>query len=119
MLLEMLEGGIVKQIRFTLILVTLLLPILFVACGGEEVVEDIEASDDPEFAGLVDVDHNTDWEVGQEGGRLVLSSTSDPKTFNNIVADETSTTDITERLIAYPVRRNQFSLVWEPWLAEW
>lgn len=118
MLPEMLEGGIVKQFRFTIIFAALLLPLLFAACGAEEAVADFEASDEPEFAGLVDVDHSAGWEIGQKGGRLVLSSTSDPKTFNNIIADETSTTDITERLIAYPVRRNQFSLEWEPWLAE-
>jgi peptide/nickel transport system substrate-binding protein len=91
---------------------------LFIGCGGgEEQVVDTETGGEPQFEGLTDIEH-TEWEVGRKGGRVILPLLSDPKTFNNIVADETSTTDITERLFTYIVRRNQFTLEWEPALAE-
>jgi len=92
---------------------------LFIGCGGGEEVTivDTEAGDTPQFEGLTDIDHQ-EWEVGSKGGRIMLPLLSDPKTFNNIVADETSTTDITERLFTPIVRRNQFTLEWEPALAE-
>jgi peptide/nickel transport system substrate-binding protein len=91
---------------------------LVFAGGGEEEVIDIEAGEGPEFEGLADISFDHGWEIGRRGGRVTISTTNDPKTFNNIVADETSTTDITERVIATAVRRNQFTLEWEPWLAE-
>jgi peptide/nickel transport system substrate-binding protein len=90
-----------------------------VACGDGQEVVDMEAGDEPEFEGLVDVSHDAgEWQVGSPGGRLIMSTTSDPKTFNNIVANETSSTDITERLLAAAFRRNQFTLEFEPALAE-
>jgi peptide/nickel transport system substrate-binding protein len=108
-----------ENVRAAVIIAMLLVPILFIACGGgEPQIVDTEVQDEPEFAGLVDIDHEGGWETGRKGGRLVMSATNDPKTFNHIVADETSTTDITERLLGAAVRRNQFTLEWEPWLAE-
>lgn len=108
--------NIMKNILQTLA-VLLSLAALF-ACAAEEApVAETEASGDPQFQGLVDVEYSG-WEVGSKGGRLVLPLLNDPKTFNNIVADETSTTDITERLFTPIVRRNQFTLEWEPALAE-
>ena len=104
--------------RIIMTVALILVAALAFAGGGDEEVVDVEASDSPEFEGLLDIDHSSGWEPGQKGGRFVLSNTNDPRTFNNIVADETSTTDITERLFATLVRRNQFTLEWEPWLAE-
>ncbi|MFW5688387.1 MAG: ABC transporter substrate-binding protein, partial [Spirochaetota bacterium] len=96
----------------------LLVAALFVGCGGEEAqVVDTETGDEPQFEGLTDIQYES-WEVGQTGGRIIIPSLGDPKTFNNTVADETSTTDITERLFTPIVRRNQFTLEWEPALAE-
>ena len=66
---------------------------------------------------LAPVDH-TAWERGSRGGRFVITSTSDPKTFNPVLAKETSTTDITGRMFLGAVRRNQLTLEWEPSLAE-
>ena len=66
---------------------------------------------------LAPVDHSA-WERGSHGGRFVITSTSDPKTFNPVLAKETSTTDITGRMFAGAVRRNQLTLEWEPDLAE-
>lgn len=37
-------------------------------------------------------------EIGRHGGRFVISQTSSPRTFNAIMASETSTADVTERL---------------------
>ena len=66
---------------------------------------------------LTPVDHSA-WERGSHGGRFVITSVSDPKTFNPVLAKETSTTDITSRMFAGAVRRNQLTLEWEPDLAE-
>ena len=66
---------------------------------------------------LAPIDHSA-WEQGKPGGRFVLANISDPKTFNPVLAKETSTTDITDRMFAGAVRRNQLTLEWEPDLAE-
>ena len=66
---------------------------------------------------LTPVDHSA-WERGSHGGRFVITSVSDPKTFNPVLAKETSTTDITGRMFSGAVRRNQLTLEWEPDLAE-
>ncbi len=70
-----------------------------------------------QFAGLIDVQHDK-WEQGRKGGRIVISQLNDPKSFNVITAAETSTTDVTGELYASLVRRNQFTLQWEPWAAQ-
>ena len=66
---------------------------------------------------LAKVDHSA-WERGSHGGRFVVDNIAPPKTFNDIVAKETSTTDITGQMYAGVVRRNQLTLEWEPGLAE-
>ena len=66
---------------------------------------------------LAPVDHSA-WERGRHGGRFVVTNISDAKTFNPVVAKETSTTDITDRMYAGVVRRSQLTLEWEPGLAE-
>src|SRR5262249_6199689 len=52
------------------------------------------------------------------GGQLVLSTTADPKSFNDIVAQETSTTMVTELVYEGLVRTNAVTLKEEPNLAE-
>ena len=66
---------------------------------------------------LAPVDHSA-WERGSHGGRFVVTSISDPKTFNPVAAAETSTADVTDRLFVGALRRNQLTLEWEPGLAE-
>jgi ABC-type transport system substrate-binding protein len=38
--------------------------------------------------------------VGSYGGRFVLGETTGPKTFNALIANETSSTDVTQRMFA-------------------
>ncbi len=52
------------------------------------------------------------------GGELILSTTSDPKSFNDITAKETSTTEITSYMFEGLTRENAFTLKVEPNLAE-
>ncbi|MCY4374974.1 MAG: ABC transporter substrate-binding protein [Spirochaetaceae bacterium] len=66
---------------------------------------------------LAKIDHSA-WERGSHGGRFVVTNISGPKTFNDVVAKETSTTDITGQMYAGVVRRSQLTLEWEPGLAE-
>lgn len=59
------------------------------------------------------------WEIGKKGGRLVISQLgAGPKTFNFALAEETSSTDVTERLFTPLTRRNQMTLEWEGAAAE-
>src|SRR3989338_1619013 len=52
------------------------------------------------------------------GGQLVLSTTSDPRSFNSIIAQETSTTEITSLIFEGLTRTNGITLEVEPHLAE-
>ena len=44
--------------------------------------------------------------VGRYGGRFVLGETNNPRTFNAMMANETSSTDITDRLFGFLVDFN-------------
>ncbi|OGX38655.1 MAG: hypothetical protein A3D87_03220 [Omnitrophica WOR_2 bacterium RIFCSPHIGHO2_02_FULL_50_17] len=59
-------------------------------------------------------------EAGQEryGGQLVLSTTSDPRSFNDIIAKETSTTLVTGHIFEGLTTTNAFTTKVEPHLAE-
>jgi len=56
--------------------------------------------------------------IGKYGGSLVLSSINDPKSFNPIVAKETSTTEITSYFFEGLTRTNGITTEVEPNLAE-
>ena len=56
--------------------------------------------------------------VGRYGGRLVRDQLGEPKSFNPIVASETSTTDYTQRIFEGLTRSNAFTGDDEPGLAE-
>ena len=56
--------------------------------------------------------------VGKYGGRMVRDQLGEPKSFNPIVASETSTTDYTYRIFEGLTRTNSFTGVTEPGLAE-
>ena len=93
--------------------------VAIVAWAGPEVeIEPLaEAEEMSPIDLLAPVDHSA-WERGSHGGRFVVTNISDAKTFNPVVAKETSTTDITDRMFAGVVRRSQLTLEWEPGLAE-
>ncbi len=57
-------------------------------------------------------------EIGTHGGELVLSTISDPKSFNPILAKETSTTIITNHIFEGLTRTNGITTEVEPNLAE-
>ena len=56
--------------------------------------------------------------VGTYGGRFVLGETNNPKTFNAMMATETSSTDITDRLFGFLVDFNLATQEYEPGLAK-
>jgi peptide/nickel transport system substrate-binding protein len=56
--------------------------------------------------------------VGRYGGRFVLGETNNPRTFNAMMAGETSTTDITDRLFGFLVGFNLATQEYEPGLAK-
>ena len=86
--------------------------------GPEVEIEPLAVAEEMSPVDLLEpVDHSA-WERGRHGGRFVVTNISDAKTFNPVVAKETSTTDITDRLFAGVVRRSQLTLEWEPALAE-
>ena len=55
---------------------------------------------------------------GKHGGQLVLSTTSDPKSFNDIIAKETSTTLVTGHIFEGLTTTNAFTTKVEPHLAK-
>ncbi len=57
-------------------------------------------------------------EVGQHGGRFVLGVTVNPKTFNALMANETSSTDITKMLNAALVKYDNVAQQFVPDLAK-
>jgi len=56
--------------------------------------------------------------VGRYGGRFVLGQTVNPKTFNDLMATETSSADVTNRLFATLVDYNNVTQQFEPGLAK-
>ncbi len=69
------------------------------------------------FEGLKDIDYSK-WEIGKRGGSVVVTTLGDPKSFNALIAAETSTTDIINRCYDAPVDRNNLTLEWEPVLVK-
>lgn len=58
------------------------------------------------------------WSAPRYGGQLVLSTTSDPKSFNEIIAKETSTSDALAFMFEGLMTFNVFTMQPEPLLAE-
>ena len=56
--------------------------------------------------------------VGTYGGRFVLGETNNPRTFNAMMANETSSTDITDRLFGFLVDFNLATQQYEPGIAK-
>lgn len=72
----------------------LLVPVL-AGCGGKSVAKDAWVDPNPLPADTATMQTA---EIGVHGGRFVIAATSGPKTFNAIIANETSTTDMTGRM---------------------
>ena len=56
--------------------------------------------------------------VGRHGGRFVLSETNNPRTFNAMMATETSTTDVTDQLFGFLVDFDNGTQQYGPRLAK-
>ena len=56
--------------------------------------------------------------VGRHGGRFVLSETNNPRTFNGMMATETSSTDVTDRLFGFLVDFDNGTQQYGPGLAK-
>ena len=56
--------------------------------------------------------------VGRYGGRFVLGETNNPRTFNAMMANETSSTDITDRLFGFLIDYNLATQQYEPAIAK-
>jgi len=57
-------------------------------------------------------------EPGVHGGRFVIAVTSDPRTFNSILANETSSSDVTDRLFTALAEFNNATQQYAPALAK-
>src|SRR5258706_5571151 len=57
-------------------------------------------------------------EIGTYGGRFVIGETLGPKTFNGLIANETSTTDVTNRMFVTLADFNNHTQQTTPWLAK-
>lgn len=81
--------------------------------GNQEVVFEEEGQQNSQFEGVAEINYG-DYEIGNPGGKLVMSVLGDPKTFFDGTASETSSTDITYRLYTPLVNRSQQTLEWQP-----
>jgi peptide/nickel transport system substrate-binding protein len=105
-----------RRLRISLALL-LILALVFVSCEVEEPSPNIPEPDFASKPGLNLIEQES-FELGQTGGRFRIASLHEPRTFNLVLAEESSSTDITERLQIQLIRRNQFTLEWEPYAAE-
>jgi len=95
-----------------------------VSLGGQSVeltvvalaTEDVRTSSVPPDPKVIGADDGLT-EVGVPGGKIVIASTTGPKTLNGLVAQETSSTDVTGRLGAGLVEINPINAEVEPALA--
>jgi peptide/nickel transport system substrate-binding protein len=99
--------------KVTAVLVAL---VLTIACGGRRAAEpsvyrdEVPRPEEPLIRQLP--------AVGTHGGRFVLGETNSPKTFNGMMANETSSTDITDRLFAFLVDYDNGTQQYGPGLAK-
>jgi peptide/nickel transport system substrate-binding protein len=108
-----------KRSILMILVVLLSIPAFVFAAGADEEVVDMEtARGEQTFEGVLDIDRTRGWQIGRKGGRYVRSQLGDPKTFNAIIAEETSTTDVTDMLFDGLATRSYFDLEWEPSMAE-
>ena len=110
------------MIRFSMfatgLFIALAMALLNIGCSADQVdyVEDTDLKAS-QFEGVAEIGYDS-YEIGKSGGQFVISVLSDPKTLNNALSGETSTTDITRRLYAPAVKRSQLTLEWVPAVAE-
>ena len=104
-----------KKTLFLALICLLAFSFTLYASGDQEVV--VEEVEDSTIEGLTEIDRSS-WDIGKPGGRFVLSSISDPKSFNNAISQEKPTSDITYRTLSPLIDRNQLTLEWEPRVAE-
>ena len=78
--------------RISLIFLTLILILLCVNCGQKPRLM---------FEGISEIDYS-EWKIGKPGGSMTISHETDPKSFNVIIANESSTRDVMNRVDAIP-----------------
>lgn len=88
----------------------------FAGCGKKS--DDIASSKPPSDYPLPEKPRMAKCEPGLRGGRLVLANFTDPKTFNPITANETSSLDLIYLLFDGLVKKDQVTQESEPGLAE-
>ena len=85
------------------------------AAGEEAAPEEVAEVTGNTPATLVPINFENGWETGKPGGEFVRSTFgSEPKTFNGVIAAETSSTDVTAFLTNGAIERDQFTLEFVP-----
>ncbi len=103
--------------HFTLsLVVTLAVTMAVAGCAGKKTRETAAGRTDPHPLPEEPL-FSTAAEVGHPGGRMIISEISPPKTFNYIVANEQSSTDITTQMFDGLVTFNNAKQITEPALA--
>ncbi|MBI9097173.1 MAG: ABC transporter substrate-binding protein [Spirochaetaceae bacterium] len=96
----------------------LIATLVFISCvRQEEITTEDEIKGETQFAGVAEITYK-DFTMGKSGGQLVMAVLNDPKTLNDAVAGETSSTHITKRLYASLVERSQQNLQWKTLVSE-
>lgn len=109
-----------KKVVFTLSILASMAFVAFLASCGRNSSAQTEVTAEAVAPGLTVINRDNGWERGRKGGEIVMGQLgSGPKTFNTVLAEETSSTDITDQMLADGlVERNQHTLEWQVNMAE-
>lgn len=106
------------RIQLALPLAMSVLGLALAGCGGPPPVSNTGPSGGGSTATTAGTGDEPPSQPGKYGGKLTSATTDDPKTLNPWVAAETSTTDIVAPLFESLNDRNNYTLKFEPRLAE-
>lgn len=106
-----------KKILFITILIVFIINSLVSCKKIENISFDNEIQEETQFSGVSEIKYQ-DFNSGKLGGQFTMAILNDPNTFNDAIAVETSSLNITNQLYAYLVERSQQDLEWKPLLSE-
>ena len=104
-----------RKLFLSMVVSVICIGLFLTGCGKKEM--QMNTAPTSLFEGIAEIDYSS-WEIGKPGGAITVSLVNDPKTLNIMVADETTTTDVLNRVYDFIVARNILTLEWEGKLVE-
>ncbi len=104
--------------RLTALIPGLIFFFVLTGCGSGRDSTDIMAGEEIDFFAMQERAEEFEPQIGTHGGEFILSTISDPKSFNPITSTETSTSEFTAHMYEGLTSINRVTLLPEPGLAE-